>query len=283
MDTSSTLLEAQRRRPEITRRVLQWAKANGRQYEWRRAGRSAYEILIAEVLLKRTTSTAAARVYGSFLRSYPSIAHLADADEAELAMKLAPVGLQRQRARDIKRMARCIADEEGGELPSSLKRLLCIPGLGEYSARAILSLGHGYPVAVVDANVQRVIQRIFGGTVPAAGKTQAVADAMLPRRAHERFNFALLDLGALVCRYQNPRCSECPLRACCDYAAGKSPTNHVDVEGCAIRKSRLEKRVSLVELSRRSRVSKLTIINLEAGRTRPRHETIEKLRAALGV
>lgn len=257
-----------------------------RSYPWREAGRTAYQVMVAELLLKRTTATAASRVYVVFLGKYRTLESLASASEERLRGDLQPIGLSSQRAKAITGLVTYLLQRAGGAIPRCLDELLQVPGLGEYSARAILSFGHGMPTAVVDSNVERVIRRVFGSALPIRPShhlIQEVADYLLPPPSHRAFNFALLDLGALVCRYSRPICEECPLASCCDYYLTPTETTPVGEAGRLLREARTKKRMSLVELANRAQVSKLTIVNIEAGRTTAREETVAKLESALGT
>jgi len=207
-----------------------WWWSHARQYPWRQAGVSAYEVLLAEVLLKRTTATAAARVFPLVGSEYPTPASLALADASEVEALLEPVGLHRQRARSLKEIGICLVQEHGGCVPDTLEALERVPHLGPYSSRAILSFGCGLPYAVVDSNVVRVIGRVSGREQAQVKvrAVQAAVDLLLPKTEHREFNWAMLDLGALVCRYVRPRCSECPIRVLCQseefaHAAVASP------------------------------------------------------------
>jgi len=213
--------EVRARRIRIVRRVLRWARTNRRAYPWREEGRSPYEILVAEVLLKRTTSTAATRIYDRFLESFPSPSAIAEAPAPYLGEALRPVGLHNQRARGIKQMAQYIERYHGGKLPQDVHLLEQIPHAGPYIARAVASFGFGKTAAVVDSNVARIYRRLFSNSLALrapATLMQQIADAIIPQRRHREFNYALLDLGATVCRYDRPRCSRCPLQPVCDYA-----------------------------------------------------------------
>jgi A/G-specific adenine glycosylase len=215
------LAEARALAPAIRAAILGWARANPRDYPWRRPGVAPYEVLVAEILLKRTTATAAARVYHSIITRYPSLDALAKASEESIAQDLVTIGLQSQRARDLKRLAEYVSEKEGGEIPRDLERLLRIPGLGDYSARAILSFACGITAAVVDSNVERVLRRVFRDWMPekiSRELLQAMADELLPKTDHRGFNLGLLDLGAIVCRYIRPKCGKCPLALLCDSA-----------------------------------------------------------------
>ncbi len=213
-----------RRRRRIRRALLFWATTSGRDYRWRHASASPYQVLVAEVLLKRTTARAAARAYPQFLARFPDVASLANAETADLEGALAGVGLYNQRARAFKEMAAHLREQHAGAVPDDLARLSRVPHVGPYTARAVLSFAYGRPAAVVDSNVSRVLGRLFReelGIDPSLSAVQEVADRLLPRREHKAFNWALLDLAALVCRYDRPQCQVCPLVGLCDHAGNE--------------------------------------------------------------
>ena len=293
MERDALISDAEKIVPLPTRRdalqtaVLAWASINGRTFPWREPGSTPYQILIAELLLKRTTAIAASRLYNAFLLKYPTLRDLATTSEDELTRDLVPVGLHVQRAKTMTQLSQYLTEHEAGTVPDSLERLKMIPGLGNYSTRAILSFGHRVPVAVVDANVARIFRRVFQTVMPrrsSQGLLQSLADSLLPKSAHQMYNFGLLDIGSLVCRYVNPKCDVCPLRGLCDYASGGDRLHEgVETPKSRLRQIRLSKRVSLVKLAQASRVAKSTIINMEAGRTHPRPDTLRRLATALLV
>ena len=240
-----------------------------------------YKLLMAELLLKRTTATAVARAYGPFVHRYPTVDHLVLASEGELAQVLEPIGLSRQRARAIRKLALLLAEQCDG-VPNTIEQLRALPGIGDYTAQAVLSFGYGVPVAVVDGNVERVIRRVFQGTIDSnlgRAVVQNIAVDLLPWKCHRSFNFAILDLGALICRPARPRCHECPLKSQCDYV--QEPTR-VRINA-PLRTARQAQGLSLSRLASKAGVTKLTIVNIEAGRTLPRMETLQKIAHAMGV
>ncbi len=207
--------------------LLSWGTDHQRHFPWRSAGLSVYAVLIAEVLLKRTTATAAARVFPSFVTLFPDLRSIRYAQVSRLERALASVGLHRQRARGLKAIAEYLTTKHEGQVPDSLNELEKVPHLGPYSARAVLSFGHNIPAAIVDSNVIRVLGRVYTrliGTSPSLSATQALADTLLDAGDHKTFNWALLDLGALVCRYDRPLCGQCPLAGSCDYFDLQSAT-----------------------------------------------------------
>jgi A/G-specific adenine glycosylase len=210
--------EAKKRAPYIRRALLSWATVALRKFPWRQE-RTPYTVLIAEFLLKRTTSKAVDRVYENFLRLYPSINALLKADVKELEGFLKAIGYHKLRAREIKEAATYIANEFGSGIPKSVSTLLSIPNVGPYTAAAILSLGYGIRAPMVDSNVERIVQRIFRNSMPSRSMsrvTREVANVLLPDEKHDIFNLAILDLGGVICTYREPYCEKCPLQQECD-------------------------------------------------------------------
>ena len=273
-------------------RVLKWADRNFGDFPWRQH-RAPYEILVAEVLLKRTTASAAARVYDDFLHRFPSLQDIASAPDEELVKALSSVGLQRQRARSLKHLAGWLLSQHEGSIPSDLEGLLEVPGLGDYSANAILSFGYSVPAAILDANVERILLRVFSNTLlprPSWILLRELAKRLLPKEGHREYNYGLLDLGRLICRYADPRCGECPLASVCDFynRSTREGARQVGDEISAtlpgkLRAIRRDRGLSLKGLADIAKVSKLTVIRIETGRTSPRRETLEKLGKALQV
>ena len=187
------------------------------------------------------------------------------------------------------RFAQYLDEYEAGVVPSTLDRIRKVPGLGDYSGRAVLSFGYGVPIAVVDSNVARIFQRLFRSEIPqrpSPGLLQGIADFLLPESEHRTFNFGLLDIGALVCRYAVPKCHDCPLSEMCDFASGLGvgiAYRDDDHPVPGLRRARTAKGLTLVGLAQAAGLSKMTVINLEAGRTRPRSDTVRKLAIALGA
>ena len=272
--------------------MLQWGAQNFSDFPWRQS-QSPYEILVAELLLKRTTATAAARAYEGFLARFTSLQDIASAPDVELVEALSSVGLQHQRARSIKQLANWLLSRHGGVIPSDLADLLEVPGLGDYSATAILSFGHDVPAAVLDTNVERILLRVFGNTLPrrpSRDTLSEVAQALLPKEGHREYNYGLLDLGRLICKYVDPNCRKCPLASVCDFvvSSGEEGAQQMGEDRSAylpssLKAVRRDRGLSLQGLAEAAKVSKLTVIRIEAGRTSPKRETLRKLAQALGV
>lgn len=153
------------------------------------------------------------------LARYPNLPSLARARARDVERTLRPLGLHRMRARALVAAARAIVQRFAGEVPRLEGDLLTLPHVGRYAANAVLCFAHRQRRAVIDANVARVYHRVFGTPVPVeihkADALWRFADAMLPRRGARGFNWALLDLGGLICTARRPRCGECPLAQSC--------------------------------------------------------------------
>lgn len=203
---------------QFTESLMSWWPARRRDFPWREAGLSPYSILVAEVLLRRTTATAAARVFPQVIRAYPDVLSLSRAETSDLAGMLLPLGLHHQRANALLRISSQIVSNHGSHVPNDLQGLLSLPQVGPYVAHAVLVFGFGQVTAVVDANVTRIARRFVGQSM-GLKTIQALVDRMVPSDGHREFNWAMLDFGALVCRYAHPLCSQCPVGHLCHQGA----------------------------------------------------------------
>jgi len=192
--------------------ILKWCLNNKRDFEWRKS-RTPYRIFVAEMLLQRTTSKAADRVFHEFITKYPDIFALACADIDEVKQIVRPIGLYNQRSKGLVQAARYVVDNFQGEFPQSKEQLLSTPNVGEYIANCILSFGMGTPSPVVDSNVQRVLSRVFRnsiGSKPSISTTIKLSDTLLPNECHVDYNYALIDFGATTCTYRGCCRGNCP-------------------------------------------------------------------------
>ncbi len=212
------------KRERIRDLLKEWAKVNLRCFPWREKP-TPYSILIAEVLLRRTTASAVSKIFQIFMSQYPSIEKLAVADKTSLEQLLRRIGYNRQRASALIEMAKFIVNEYNGQIPNDKERLLNVPHVGNYTASAIISLGYGIPSAMVDSNVSRIIKRLFLCYISGLPfrVIQEVAEMLAPKGGNQMYNLALLDFGALICTYGIPRCTVCPLSSICDYYAKGNP------------------------------------------------------------
>jgi A/G-specific adenine glycosylase len=197
---------------EVQRRVLDWYAASGRDLPWRRT-RDPYAILVSEVMLQQTQVDRVIPRWHAWLAQFPTLRALARATPADAIRAWQGLGYNLRAVR-LHMIARQAVEQFGGELPRTVEALLSLKGIGQYTARAVAAFGFGQPVAVVDTNVRRVLQRIFGESA----EPQTLADAVLPVAHAYPWNQALMDLGATICRAERPVCLLCPVRDVCSAA-----------------------------------------------------------------
>ncbi len=201
--------------------LLRWYRGHRRDLPWRNT-RSAYRIFLAEMMLQQTQVERVAQRYREFLARFPTVRHLAAAPVAAVIRLWAGLGYNR-RAVHLHRAAQAVVRDHGGRFPKDLAALLDLPGVGPYTARALLSFVDNAPVAVVDTNVRRVVGRIlqrdltaaYGDAGPNPRQFQALADSLAPAAHSARWNQALMDLGSSVCASRRPDCARCPVEEWC--------------------------------------------------------------------
>jgi A/G-specific adenine glycosylase len=201
--------------------VLAWGMPRLRDLPWRRT-RDPWSILVAETMLQQTQVPRVVERYGEFLLQFPTTAACAVATAGDVVRAWAGLGYNR-RALSLHGAATAIEHELGGVWPREVAGLRRLPGVGPYTARAVLAFAFELPAAVVDTNVARVLAR-RGGTSLTPAAVQAAADALALDEDPWTWNQVLLDLGATVCTARRPRCDECPLAAtghCRWFAAGR--------------------------------------------------------------
>ncbi|MFN6539686.1 MAG: A/G-specific adenine glycosylase [Nostoc sp. EkiNYC01] len=197
-----------------------WGTQNLRDFPWRQTCDS-YAILVAEYLLQKTDAATVVPIYNTFLFKYPTLDQLVKASINELREMLEPLGLF-FRAERLQQSAGIILEQYGGKIPDSEKQLLELPGIGKYTARAICSQAFNQPLAVLDTNVARILERFFGLQGERVKSRCKIlwnaAEIIAPNKEVGKWNLTLLDFGAMVCKAQNPLCNDCPLSAKCNYA-----------------------------------------------------------------
>jgi A/G-specific adenine glycosylase len=201
--------------------VLDWGATHRRELPWRRT-RDPWRILVSEVMLQQTQAERVIGSYTAFLEAFPGVGDCARAGPGDVVRLWSGLGYNR-RALNLHRAAVVVADQHGGTFPNDIEALLALPGVGPYTARAVLSFAFEADVATVDTNVVRVLARSVAGVGVTVGDAQSLADRLLPRGRSWAFNQAMFDLGATVCTASNPACGRCPLRHQCRWKrAGRS-------------------------------------------------------------
>jgi A/G-specific adenine glycosylase len=194
------------------RSLLRWYDANRRDLPWRRTS-DPYRIWLSEIMLQQTRVAAVLEHYRVFLERFPDVASLASAPEPAVLAAWSGLGYYR-RARMLHQCARRIVERYSGRFPTRADKLRDLPGIGRYTAAAIASIAFAEPVAVVDGNVQRVLERFLGCNVTPASAWDQAQRLLSPSRPGD-FNQAMMELGATVCRPRQPMCGACPVRKMC--------------------------------------------------------------------
>jgi A/G-specific adenine glycosylase len=201
-------------RGRFVRRLLRWYARNHRTLPWR-GTRDPYRILVSEVMLQQTQVSRVIPKYREFLRRYPSLEALAGAPVREVRETWYPLGYNIRPVR-LRKIARTVVRHYGGRLPDTREALLRLPGVGPYTAGAVLTFAHGKPSPILDTNVRRVLRRVFYRNRATPDRVLwSLAEALLPPGDGYNFNQALMDFGATVCTARTPRCPSCPVRALC--------------------------------------------------------------------
>lgn len=223
LDIDGELPSASWRR-EMRRRLLAWFKRHARDLPWRRT-RDPYHVWVSEIMLQQTQVVTVIDYFQRFLAAFPTIQALAAADEQEVLRLWEGLGYYR-RARSLHRAAAAVVNEQGGVFPREMAAARRLPGIGRYTAGAILSIAFDDPHPIVEANTIRLYSRLlaYRGATHARDGEQLLwrfAEAVLPRRGAGQLNQALMELGATICLPRAPRCEVCPLVAHCPtFAAG---------------------------------------------------------------
>lgn len=196
----------------LRRKLLPWYDANKRDLPWRQDC-DPYRVWLSEIMLQQTRVSAVVNHYREFLQRFPTIEKLASAREASVLAAWSGLGYYR-RARMLHSTAKRLAKEHAGKLPGSAQQLRTLPGIGRYTSAAIASIAFGEPAAVVDGNVERVLQRVQGTNLAGEDLWRA-AEELLSRQRPGDFNQAMMELGATVCVPKQPGCWACPVVDLC--------------------------------------------------------------------
>lgn len=216
------------RRGRLGVALLDWFDDAKRDLPWRRT-RDPWAVLVSELMLQQTQVSRVVPKWEAFLERFPTAASCAAALAGDVVRLWSGLGYNR-RAVNLHRCAVAVVERHGGRLPDSLDALLALPGIGPYTARAVLAFAFERDVGVLDVNAARVLGRAWSVT------TQAEADAVVPLGRAWAWNQAVLDLGATVCTRKAPRCEACPVAAGCDWRRSGGP----DPAAPAGRQSRFE-------------------------------------------
>ena len=201
--------------------LISWWAASGRDLPWRRT-RDPWAVLVSELMLQQTQVPRVVGRWEAFLDEFPTPAACAARPAGDVVTAWAGLGYNR-RALNLHRCAVAVVERHGGELPESLDDLLALPGIGPYTARAVLVFAFEHDIGLVDTNAGRFLSRAGAGRRLGVKEAQVLADSLVPEGRGWAWGQAVFDLGALVCVRRGPRCGECPIRSWCAWATAGFP------------------------------------------------------------
>ena len=241
-------MTTEKNKTEIQHQLLNWFSQNARDLPWRET-HDPYAIWVSEIMLQQTRVETVIPYYQRWMVEFPTLEALAEGEEDQVLKLWEGLGYY-NRARNLHAAARIVQENYQGILPVDLKALQDLPGIGRYTAGAILSIAHDRPAPILDGNLRRVFTRLFNINTPihttiTEKSLWKIAESLLPDLHPGDFNQALMELGALVCLPQNPQCELCPLKSECEaYQLGsqkelpvrikKTPLPHLQVTAAVI-------------------------------------------------
>lgn len=207
----------------FVKHLLEWWEKNKRHFPWRKT-KDPYKILLAEVLLRKTTRDQVKGIFEEFVKKYRDVEKLASADVKELEGVIKPLGMQKKRAPLLIELAKTIIEKHGGKVPRDRDALIKLPGVGPYSANGVLCLAYGEQLPLVDTNVIRVMERVFKiKSEKARARTDPMVwsfvEKLIPDGKAREFNLAVLDFANSICVPKVPKCPVCPVRDICLYSS----------------------------------------------------------------
>ncbi len=218
-----------RQKDRIQKNLLRWFKENARDLPWRRT-QDPYAIWISEIMLQQTQVPTVIPYYRKFLKTFPTVRRLAEADLSDVLTIWEGLGYY-SRARNLHRASQEILTRFRGRIPDGLDDLLSLPGIGRYTAGAILSIAYNKETPILDGNVKRVLSRLFAiSENPADVKTGKllweISESLIPEGHAGSFNQALMDLGSMVCTPNAPLGPDCPIASFCKAKTQGNPEKY---------------------------------------------------------
>lgn len=218
--TAGKMLEANGHTLDLTvlrERLSDWDFQYRRMFPWRTT-KNPFHLMMAELMLRRTQARQVVAIYNVFVTKYADAQALANAPEGEVKQVLFSLGLA-WRVPAFQQIAQRLVEEYNGQVPASYEALIALPGVGDYVASAVCCFAFGQAIPIIDTNTVRIAGRLFGLPTHAESRRRkpirTVLERLLDREHPQQYNFAMLDLAALICTPFNPQCTRCPLVSCC--------------------------------------------------------------------
>jgi A/G-specific adenine glycosylase len=200
--------------------LLHWHKSNARDFPWR-SDKDPFKVMISEIFLQKTKAENIVTVFNRFLSKYPTAESLSCASLNNLENELKEIGLYRQKSIKLQKLGVALIENNKGIIPSNLEDLMNLPGIGRYIGNAVLCFAFGYDVPLLDTNIGRIVQRVFSLEVSGEKRKKKeawdVLSSLVPAGKSKQYNYALIDLGASLCKAKKPMHELCPLKEICNY------------------------------------------------------------------
>ncbi len=204
---------------KVSEKIIRWYEEKGRDFPWRNTD-DPYHILLAEMMLQKTSATQVLPIYQKMLERWLTPETLAEIDVDKIADVIYPLGLQNVRSKRFKRLAKTLVKDHGGEVPDTEEDLTELPGVGYYISSAVRCIAFEEPIPMLDANAGRLFGRYYFGEKLYSEIDDKIRDKVseiFPEDKAREFNLGVIDMGALVCKQTHPRCSLCPIKEDCLY------------------------------------------------------------------
>jgi A/G-specific adenine glycosylase len=213
------------------RKLIKWFKSNGRDFSWRKTT-SNYKKIVSEVLLQRTKAEAVEKYYSDFFDKYPDWETLSASSEEKIIEVIIPLGLWHRKSKSLLSLARVLA-AQNGRFPEKRDEIENLPGIGQYITNAILLYCHNKREPLLDTNMSRVLERIFGKRKMADIRydpyLQNLSRQVVDCDNSININYAILDFAAIVCKITKPSCQNCIFEKMCNYNIKKVGLVHEDI------------------------------------------------------
>ncbi len=216
----------------IQEQLIAWYEQNARTLPWRKSRISSYQILVSEIMLQQTPAARVAPQWQAWIKRWPNAASLANATPAEVIRQWDRLGYP-NRALRLHQTAKELVAKHNGKLPSTYDELIALPGIGDYTAAAIIAFAHNKRSVVLDTNIRRVISRVWHGverpgTSVSSGERQ-FAESLVPLadESAAKWSIAIMEFGALVCTARDPQCSACPIANTCNWRIAGFPASDI--------------------------------------------------------
>jgi A/G-specific adenine glycosylase len=220
--------DEKRRITKLKSKLRAWMEQNQRDLPWRHT-RDPWSILVSEFMLQQTQVSRVIDRWSPFLLLFPDVAAAANAGPAAIIREWEGLGYNR-RALQLHRCAHVIAREHEGEFPQTISALTALPGIGGYTARAVLAFAYEHDVAVLDTNVARILARAIVGAPLSPKQAQHTADSLVRKGDGWFWNQGMLDFGATICKKQHPLCEQCPIASQCAWRLATANESGVSVD-----------------------------------------------------